>query len=261
MASAGLNVAVLQCEGCPGDTAGNLALLERHAREAAAAGDELLVTSELFLTGFFIGSRARDLACAGAGPELRAVRDLARRYGLSLLVGYPERDGDAVYNAAAVAGANGEWLGNYRKQRLSGAFETATFQSGGGEDLLFTLNGISLGVLICYDLEFPENVRRLALAGARAVLAPTALSAEFAFVAEKLVPTRAFENGVFMVYGDRCGQEHGKAYAGLSCIVAPDGSDLARAGGQDELIRARIDPGRYAALAERLPYLRDLGRG
>ena len=177
------------------------------------------------------------------------------------MVGYPERDGDAVYNAAAVLGAQGEWLGNYRKQRLSGAFENATFERGNGGDTLFSLNGLTLGVLICYDLEFPENVRRLALAGVRAVLAPTALSAEFAIVAEKLVPTRAFENGVFVVYGDRCGQERGKAYAGLSCIVAPDGTDLARAGRGEQLIRAGIDPGRYAALAERLPYLRDLEQG
>ena len=88
-----------------------------------------------------------------------------------------------------------------------------------------------------------------------------ALSHDFAFVAEKLVPTRAFENGVFVAYADRCGGERGRRYAGLSCVVAPDGADLARAGDTDVVLRARVNPASYAHLADRLPYLRDLRSG
>ena len=258
MSGAGLEVAVLQCEGVPGDPAANLALLEERAREAAALGADLLVTPELYLSGFFIGEQVEALASPRHGASLEAVRAVARRHRLALLLGYPERDGAAIYNAAALIDAGGGWLGNYRKHRLSGAFEKAVFTRGDGTDTVVELRGVRTGVLICYDLEFPENARRLALAGVELVLAPTALSARFAIVAQKLVPTRAFENGLFIAYADRCGREHGYAYAGASCIVGPDGEDLARAGEGDALLHARVDPGRYAEVRRRLPYLEDL---
>jgi predicted amidohydrolase len=219
------------------------------------------VAPELFVTGFNIGAAARDLACAADGPEMARIGELARRHRIALCVGYPERAGDAVYDAAAVIGADGAQVGSYRKHRLSGPFENSVFQPGQRDDLVFSVNGVRIGVLVCYDVEFPENVRRLALAGVDAVVVPTALSAEFALVARKLVPTRAFENGIFVVYADRCGEESGKRYAGLSCIVAPDGTDLARAGEEDALVRARIAPRDYDALRKRLPYLRDLRAG
>jgi len=256
-----LQVAVLQCQGRPGDTAANLELLAARCRDAAAAGDRLLITPELFLTGFHIGARVRALACRLDGPLVRSVRALARHHRLALCVGLPERDGAHVYDAALVVGPSGGILGCYRKHRLSGPFERGVFRRGSGRDLLFGLDGVRVAVLVCYDMEFPENVRRLALAGAQVIAVPTALSRDWAVVAEKLVPTRAFENGVFMAYADRCGSEHGNAYAGLSCIVAPDGRDLARAGQQDTLLRARIVPRDHDATLRRLPYLRDLRAG
>ena len=196
MSADGLRVAVLQSEGRPGNVSANLALLAARAREAAAGGARLLVTPELFLTGFRIGARVRALAVPLDGPLVRAVCALARRFALALCVGLPERDGRSVYDAALVVGPSGRIIGCYRKHRLSGPFETGAFQRGPGRDLIFGLDGVRVGVLVCYDMEFPENVRRLALAGAELVVVPTALAREWAFVAEKLVPTRAFENGV-----------------------------------------------------------------
>ncbi len=256
-----LQVAVLQGAGAAGAVAVNLAALEAACAGSAAAGDALLVTPELWLTGFNIGNDARRLACTRDAPEIAALRDMAGRHRLSLCVGYPERDGDAVYNAAVLIDGTGAVLGHYRKHRLSGDYENATFNRGDGTDLVAPVGGIRTGVLICYDMEFPENVRRLALAGVKLLLVPTALSLEFAFVAEKLVPTRAFENGIFVAYADLCGVERGKRYAGQSCIVGPDGADLARAGAGPATVRARVEPARFSHLDDRLPYLRDLAAG
>ena len=96
-------------------------------------------------------------------------------------------------------------------------------------------------MLICYDVEFPENVRHLALLGADLVAVPTALMRPFDVVANILVPARAYENQVFVAYVDRCGHEGDFEYCGLSCVVGPDGVDLARAGRGEELILADID--------------------
>src|SRR3546814_16550203 len=102
--------------------------------------------------------------------------------------------------------------------------------------------------LYCYDLELPEHVRRLARAGAELILGPTALpQGPFAaFIATSVVPVRAFENQVFVVYADHVGSDGRFAYAGLSRAIGPDGQSLAAAGdNQPALLFADIDPGAY----------------
>ena len=115
------------------------------------------------------------------------------------------------------------------------------------------LDGLRLGVLICYDVEFPENVRLLALQGAALVAVPTANMAPYTFVCRALVPARAYENHLFLAYANRCGREGELEYLGQSCIVAPDGTDLARAGPGEEVILADIDPARIASGARTTP--------
>lgn len=123
-----LRTALLQSSGRLGDTADNLKALEEAAARAAQAGAGLLVTSEMFLTGYAleIEDIAR-LAEPADGMSARAIGEIARRHGLAVLYGYPERDGDAVYNAAQLVGADGERLANYRKTHLFGCFEQAAF--------------------------------------------------------------------------------------------------------------------------------------
>ena len=105
------------------------------------------------------------------------------------------------------------------------------------------LDGWRIGLLICYDVEFPETVLNLALAGADFVAVPTALGPPFDIVATHMVPTRAVENQVFLAYVNRCGNENGLEYIGLSCVVGPDGSDIARAQRDEALIFAVLERG------------------
>lgn len=102
-----LQVAVLQSAGVPAEPEANLGLLESACAQSARAGDRLLVTPELFLSGYFIGDAVGRLACRRDGHTLARVAAMARRHGLALCVGYPERDGDAVYNAAVLLGPDG----------------------------------------------------------------------------------------------------------------------------------------------------------
>ena len=95
---------------------------------------------------------------------------------------------------------------------------------------LVDLDGWRLGLLICYDVEFPENARALALAGADLIAAPTANMDPYEVVATTLVPARAYENQVYFAYANYCGHEGEISYCGQSCVVAPDGTDAARAG-------------------------------
>jgi predicted amidohydrolase len=100
-------------------------------------------------------------------------------------------------------------------------------------------------------------MRHVAGLGAELVAVPTALSAEWGWVARTMLPTRAYENGLFLAYANHAGHENGLDYLGASFIAAPDGRELARAGSGPEVLLAEIDPARVAAARARLPYLVD----
>ena len=87
---------------------------------------------------------------------------------------------------------------------------------------------------------------------------PTALGDAWWSVAHRMIPTRAFENGVWLLYSNHAGHEGGTRYLGASAIVAPDGSTVARAGAGEELLTAEVSMAPFAAFRERLPYLRDV---
>lgn len=242
---------------------GNLSALQQAAAQARVGGAGLLIAPEMFLTGYCIGrAGAALLAQPVDGVLLERTARIAREEGVALAFGFPERDGDKIYNAAFVVGADGALLARYRKTHLFGTVDREQFCAGAEEPALFDIGGFRAALLICYDVEFPETARALALGGADLVIVPTALMRPFDVVARTIVPARAFENQIFVAYANRCGREAGFDYCGLSCVVGADGADLARAGGGEELIfadldRARLEESRRvnSHLADRRPEL------
>ncbi|MGI9334357.1 MAG: carbon-nitrogen hydrolase family protein [Gammaproteobacteria bacterium] len=222
-----------------------LARMADVAREAAGLGARLAVFPELYLTGYNIGRAALHTAAEPVdGPAGRRAAAIAAEHRIGLVYGYPERGEDGrVYNAAQFVGPDGTVLANHRKAHLFGDLDRGTYAPGPGTPALAELDGARIGLAICYDVEFPEFVRSLALAGADVVVVPTALMHPYEFVARTLVPARAYENGCFLAYVNRCASEGECDYVGLSCVVGPDGGDLARASAQDdELIVATLEP-------------------
>jgi len=242
-----LTLAVLQCPSLPLQVAMNLQRLGAAAAKARAAGADVLLTPEMFLTGYSIGSDAvRTLAQPRDADYARAVAGIAQTHGIAIAWGYPERDASgAVFNAAQLTSAQGTALLHYRKTHLYGALDRAQFSAApadAGNSQLAALNGWNIGLLICYDVEFPENPRRLALAGADCLLVPTANMDRYDFVPSTLVPTRAFENQIALAYANYCGPEGSLRYGGLSSIVNALGQPLAAAGREDALLLATLTP-------------------
>ena len=231
-----MRVALYQCPPLPLDVAGNLKRLQQLAHEASDA--DLLVLPEMFLTGYNIGAEAVGaLAEARDGESAQTIADIAHSAGLAILYGYPERAEDGrIYNAVQLIDAHGTRLCNYRKTHLFGDLDHTIFSAGEDDFPLVELNGWKLGFLICYDLEFPENTRRLALAGAELILVPTANMVPIDFVADVTVRARAFENQCFVAYANYCGHEGDIHYCGQSSIAAPDGQRIAQAGLDEALI-------------------------
>ncbi|MFI8534677.1 carbon-nitrogen hydrolase family protein [Streptomyces aquilus] len=252
-----MRTALLQSSGRPGSVDGNLKVLDEAAGRAAAAGAGLLTAPEMFLTGYAIGDDIARLAEPADGEAADAVAEIAARHGVAIAYGYPERSDAAVYNSAQLISADGTRLANYRKTHLFGCFERDHFTPGERHVVQAELNGLTVGLLICYDVEFPENVRAHALAGTDLLLVPTAQMHPFQFVAESMIPVRAFENQMYVAYVNRVGQEGEFEFIGLSVLAGPDGVARTRAGREEQLVFADADPAFLAASREANPYLRD----
>ena len=252
-----MRIAILQAGGDSGEVAPNLERIADQCARAAREGAQLLMTPEMFLTGYNIGAaRVAALAEPADGPSATRIAEVAAQHGIAVLYGYPERDGDVVYNAATLVDSNGETLARYRKCHLYGDVDREAF-SAGDRLVRAEIDGVTLGLLICYDVEFPEAVRAHALAGAMLVVVPTALMRPFDFVARTLVPARAFENQIFVAYANRCGVEGDFEYVGESLVAAPDGHIVAAAGSSETLLVADLDIDKLQESRRTFSYLDD----
>ena len=253
-----VNIAICQTDGRFADPEAGHTLLGEEARAAAAAGADLLVLPELFLTGYNLGAaRARELALDPEGEQIGRARALAAEIGIALCFGFPERVGDGVANSAILIDEAGGARLIYRKVHLFGDLDRGMFALRGDGFPVVAWRGLSLGLAICYDIEFPETARMMALAGADLILVPTALMPPYYVVADSLVPARAYENQVYIAYANHCGGEPGIDYIGHSSICGPDGAVLAKAGAGPTRLMARIDPGHLAEVRRRDPLLAD----
>lgn len=275
-AGEGIRLALWQGNGDAGSAearAENLERLERVAELAAGHGAQLLAFPELYLSGYIVTPElAQQLAEPVNGPSLQRVAAAARRHGLAIACPYPERalvaGQERFYDAIALFDRDGQLLRNYRKTHLWGPDERRCWSPGythpeeGPALTVQRVNGLPLGLLNCYEAEFPELTRRLALEGARLVLIPTAADAwaqlsdgsrtalPYPDVSRTLLPAHAFENGCFIAYANRCGQElvGGRvmaAYLGNSVIIGPHGDVLVAAAAEPTLLLADCQPGEY----------------
>ena len=249
-----LKIAGLQTTGTLGDVGANLSELEAAAVEAAGRGAELLITPEMFVTGYAVGNRLPELA---ATDFLAPVQALAARLGMAILLGGPELTEQGVHNAAYFVDDGGDVRACYRKAHLFGELDRSQFLPGDDPYDMTEYRGVQIATMICYDVEFPETVRAAALAGAHLVAVPTAQMEPFGFVAEQLVRTRAWENQLYLAYINHDGTEDHLAYVGRSSIVAPDATVLASVEHGTHLLYATVDPAHVELQQRANPYLED----
>lgn len=229
------NTVVACCQLAPkiGDLAYNRTLTERAIRQAAYLGAQVVVLPELVQSGYLFADRdeALSLAETADGPTLQLWQSLARELNLVIVGGFCERlPGNELANSAAMIDANG-LRAVYRKAHLWDA-EKEIFSAGdAAPPVVETVHG-RLGMLICYDLEFPEWVRLPALAGADLLCAPVnwpdGPRPQTERPAEVLrVQANASVNRMFIAACDRYGHERGVGWVQGSVIVDADGYPLA----------------------------------
>jgi predicted amidohydrolase len=239
-----MRVLLAQLAPAPGAVDRNVERLAHVVRSAREA--ELAVFPELYLSGYDL-SAARGLALVPADPPLRKVAAVAAETRTAIVVGFPERlDGGRAANAAACFDADGRLAAVYRKTHLFGAAEREAFVAG--DTLVVTqLAGVAVAPLVCFDVEFPEPARAAARAGAELLVTLAANMAPYAPDHALAARARALDNRIPHVYVNRVGAEAGLTFVGGSVAVRADGVVVARAGEQEGVAGAELDPGAPAS--------------
>ena len=225
-------------------------------RTDVAGGTELVVFPEATLSGFPTAATAAAVAQPIDGPAVTAVREAARRAGVSVVVGFAERDAAQFFNTSLLIDETGEILLRYRKTHLW-ASDVGVFTAG---DRFETRrwHGIEVGLLICYDIEFPETARAVASLGAELLIVTDGNMDPFGPVHRRAIVARAMENQIFAVLTNRCGAgADSMTFPGESVLVDPFGEVVATAGAEAARLSARIDLDRLSASRARYRYLDD----
>jgi predicted amidohydrolase len=264
-----MKIAGVQMDVTIGEVDQNVQTMVDRLRETRAAGAELTIFPECAATGYCFESldEARPFSESIPGPITARMSAACAELGGFAVFGMLEVDGDSVFNAAVMVGADGV-LDVYRKIHLPflGVDMFATY--GDRPFAVQSAGDLHVGMSICYDSAFPEASRVLTIQGADLIALPTNWPPGAECVADNVIATRAMENAVYFAAVNRVGIERGFEFIGRSRICAPNGTTLAASTGTDEeILYAEIDveqarnkrvvrvPGKHAIdrLADRRP--------
>ena len=233
-----INAAAIQFTIKQGDVDANLAYVRAALRRVAGQGAQLVVLPEMWSSGFAY-KNLNELALRTPGI-VDELLELSRELKLVIIGSMPEPHGEKVFNTVYVVD-NGRLVGSYRKMHLFSLLsEDKAFDSGDGWLLAETSLG-PIGVIICYDLRFPELTRRLALEGARVLCVPVQWPKPRQEHWLTLLRARAMENQFFVVSANACGLVGKLDFPGLSTIINAKGEVLASADDAECEIMAALD--------------------
>ena len=259
-----LSVALVQLDATD-DLDRNITVAATLAAEAAAGGARLVALPEYLQ---FRGPDAgfRESARPVPGPFTDAFADVARRHEAWILVGSLAETSDdpaRPYNTSVLIDPAGSIVATYRKIHLfdvaveSGPVDTESVRVTPGESVVVAdVDGVAVGLSICYDLRFPELYRSLALAGAEVLTVPANFTERTGRDHwEVLLRARAIENGAWVLAPSQIGGPPGSPAFGRSMIVDPWGTVVSQAADDVGIIRADVETDRVAAVRRQIPVL------
>ncbi|HVT13690.1 MAG TPA: carbon-nitrogen hydrolase family protein [Fimbriimonadaceae bacterium] len=234
-----MRIACVQANVVFNDPAANIVVLIRRLEALKRDGVDLALFPEAFLTGYCVDSLADARQIAIDRRVLIPIREACDKLGITTIVGFAERSGDNVFNAATLI-EPGQDPQYYRKSHLP-FLGLDRFVHAGDELPVFDTALGRIGILICFDLRIPEAARVLALRGAELIALPTNWPEGAETSAEHVSIARAAENRVFMATCNRVGEENGFRFIGRSKIIAPSGKVLAAAGVDEQVLVCDLD--------------------
>jgi predicted amidohydrolase len=250
-----LRLAAVQASPVGGDVHRNLTLTEALIARAASNGANVALFPELFLSGYALREAAKQVAELPDSPAILRICQAAAAHKIAVCIGYVERStrGKSIYNSLAVIDSQGKRVGNYRKVHLFGA-ENETYARGDCYEV-YVVDGIRMGVEICFDLEFPEVSRILALQGAEILIIASANFEPYLDAQRCFVKARALENQLPLALANRVGSESGFQFFGASAIVSAGGDVTEAPCHREELLLGVVTTGELAPPGDPTHYL------
>jgi predicted amidohydrolase len=271
-----VRVALAQIRPETGNTEANIAKFVDYLDRAVEEGAQLVIFPELALTGYGCGDRFFEVAEEVPGPTTERLTQEAQKRAQHVLWGMPERGlPGIIYNSAVLVGPGG-YIGTWRKHTLPGhatdttgpgAFPDRRFFRAGSRSAVFTTAIGRIGMMVCYDIFFPEIARLLTLQGADLLVGISGSPSFERPIFESLVQARAMENAIWFAYCNMAGTEGGVDYWGGSRIIAPGDPATKVPGtplvcqapyGEEALVCATVDYELTSRFRPFFPVLRDL---
>jgi omega-amidase len=253
-----MKIGCAQINCISGDAAGNLNKALEYAQYACEAGCDMVVFPEMVDTGCETDKIRKYASSWNDGPFLQ-LQSIAEQTRLCIVCGISELVDDRLFNAVAVLGPDGKLLGRYRKTHLitTEPFEEQRVFTAGDSFCMFSYGGLNFGVMVCYDLRFPEVARHYATHDASVILMPSAWPLSRLSHWQTLIGARAIENQVYMVCPNRAGRDGELEFGGNSCFVDPWGEMIEHASGSEErLIIGSVDIQRLQEVRNFMPVLK-----
>lgn len=252
-----LRVALFQFDVKLGDPEANRNKVRALIERSKAKSPDVIVLPEMWDTSYDIRN-LRELASLENPKTLEFLKDMAVRYNVNIVGGsIPLLENDRIYNASFVLDREGKIIGVYRKVHLFGLMgEDKTFARG-KELCLFELDGVKCGVMICYDLRFPELARSLALKGAEVIFVPAQWPAVRLAHWKLLLQARAVENECYVIGVNRCGKEGDLVFSGGTFVFDPWGDLVAGGSDIETVVFADIDLNKVREVRGLIPVFDD----
>ncbi|THF81205.1 carbon-nitrogen family hydrolase [Cohnella fermenti] len=265
-----LRIALIQMHIDAGQPESNFARLEERLNEAVAASPQpdVIVVPEMWNTGYAL-ERIRELADPAGGRTRAFISEFAKRHGVNIIAGSiaelhesEEAQPAKVTNTVYGFGRDGGQIAEYSKIHLFKLMDEHLHLEAGEKPGRFTLEGVPAGVMICYDIRFPELARMLALQGAKVLFVPAEWPHPRLHHWRTLLQARAIENQMYVVACNRSGSSGTTHFFGHSMVIDPWGEVVAEAGEEETILTADIDlnladevRGRIPVFADRRPSL------
>jgi predicted amidohydrolase len=238
-----MRIALAQIKCTPGLSEENTAHICKTISHAAKRGAELVVFPEMADTGYDL-RKVRTSASGWDEMPMQSIKAACAASKIGALCGLSERSGSAVYNSLAAIDHSGELIGSYRKTHLF-AFNAVREErtlAAGSSLVNVRIGAVPAGLMVCFDLRFPEIARSLVLRGALLLVIVAAWPKERIAHFTALAAARAIENECYVAACNRVGTDGGVCLGGSSCIFDPLGKIIVKAGASaEEIISADLD--------------------
>ena len=258
-----IKIALAQISCKRADKKENLKKIENFVEKAKNQSADLVVFPELSLTGYVVRDQIYELAETIPGPSTQAIEKIAEKTQTYIVFGMPElseKTQATIYNTAVLVGPKG-YIGKYRKMYLPthSVFEEKRYFRPGYQAAAFDTEIGKIGLIICYDIFFPEVSRLTRLKGAQLIVCISASPAVRKTFFEILTAARAIENTAFLAYVNLVGIENGLQFWGGSRLIAPNGKVLAKAKyDEEDLVMCDVNYSDIKPIETFVPTLKDL---